>query len=99
MTNPHPQALARIAMRQRREWLLSTVAATTLFASWYFSAALDARDAHGDGSALASQYSVSTAFDAAFVAANDIDMSTTLACAELTCATQLAQNESLKAQL
>ena len=96
MINHSHKVSGRVAMRRRRESLLSAIAATTLFVSWYLAAAVDAREARVY--AVPAQQALSS-FDAAFVAANRIDASDTAACVGQACSTQLAQSESLKAQL
>ncbi|MET0988990.1 MAG: hypothetical protein ABW034_26680 [Steroidobacteraceae bacterium] len=97
MINEYHNLSPRVAMRQRREWLLSAIAATTLCISWYLSAALDGRYAKEDS--RDSQHTVRTDFDAAFVAANRINALAKVPCSDATCATQLAQAEIFKAQL
>ena len=96
MTNQHNNVPVRVAMRQRREWLLSAIAGATLCSSWYLAAALD-RYAQADS--RPGQHTARTDFDAAFVAANRIDELAKVPCPDAACSMQLAQAETLKAQL
>lgn len=98
MIHQHDYVPVRTAVRRRQEWLLSAIGGTTLIICWYLSAALDM--SHGHEDIQHPPHASTSAFDAAFVAANSVEErdGTLDRCIDA-CSTQLAQTELLQTPL